>query len=181
MTNQKKTSEVRLEERRILYEGRIFRVEIDRVVLPSGHSVKMEIVRHPGSVVLIPMPSPEEVILLRQYRYTIDQWIWELPAGSLVKGEDPAAGAARECEEETGLAPRSVRRMRSFYPTPGFCDEEMIFYRCTDLQPPASDSTAHKDEDEDLEPRTFTIAEARRLVREGEIMDLKTVVGLTLI
>ena len=83
--------------------------------------------------------------------------------------------------EEIGLVPQSVRRMRSFYPTPGFCDEEMIFYRCTDLQPPASDSTAKKDDDEELEPRVFTIEEARRLVIEGEIVDLKTAVGLTLI
>ena len=71
--------------------------------------------------------------------------------------------------------------MRSFYPTPGFCDEEMIYYRCTELSPPDADSTAKKDEDEDLEPRTFTVEEARRLVRDGEIVDLKTVVGLTLI
>jgi ADP-ribose pyrophosphatase len=141
----------------------------------------MDVVRHPGSVVLIPMPSPDKVILIRQYRYTIDRWIWELPAGSLAPGEDPAAGAARECEEEIGLVPGSVRRMRSFYPTPGFCDEEMIYFRCTDLQTPPADSTAHQDEDEDLEPRTFDLEDARRLVREGEIVDLKTALGLTLI
>ena len=79
------------------------------------------------------------------------------------------------------MVPQSVRRMRSFYPTPGFCDEEMIFFRCTDLQPPAADSDAHRDEDEDLEPHTFTLAEARRLVTTGEIVDLKTAIGLTLI
>ena len=127
------------------------------------------------------MPAPERIILIRQYRYTIDRWIWELPAGSLKPGEDPDVAAARECEEEIGLVPGSVRRMRSFYPTPGFCDEEMIFYRCTDLQQPSADSTAQKDEDEDLEPRTFTLDEARRLVIEGEIVDLKTAVGLTLL
>jgi ADP-ribose pyrophosphatase len=132
-------------------------------------------------VVLLPMPAPDRIILVRQYRYTIDRWIWELPAGSLKPGEDPNLAAARECEEEVGLVPRSVRRMRSFYPTPGFCDEEMIFYRCTDLQDPAPDSTARKDEDEDLEPREFAIEEARRLVTEGEIVDLKTAVGLTLV
>jgi ADP-ribose pyrophosphatase len=171
----------KLEDRRVIYEGRIFRIELDRVELPSGRTVAMELVRHPGSVVLIPMPAPDRVILIRQYRYSIDRWIWELPAGSLKPGEDPALAAARECEEEIGLVPRSVRRMRSFYPTPGFCDEEMIFFRCTDLQQPAADSTTAKDEDEDLEPRIFTIDEARRLVVEGEIVDLKTAVGLTLI
>lgn len=181
MTNEKKATKPTLEDRRIVYDGRIFRVEVDRVRLPSGHTVTMDVVRHPGSVVLIPMPAPDRVILIRQYRYTIDRWIWELPAGSLSPGEDPRAGAIRECEEEIRLVPGSVRRMRSFYPTPGFCDEEMIFFRCTDLQTPPADSTAHRDDDEDLEPRTFDVEEARRLVHEGEIIDLKTAIGLTLI
>jgi ADP-ribose pyrophosphatase len=175
------TTKPRFEKREVVFEGRIFKVERDRVHLPSGHTATMDVVRHPGSVVIVAMPAPDRVILVRQYRYTIDRWIWELPAGSLEAGEDPAVAAARECEEEIALVPRSVRRMRSFYPTPGFCDEEMIFFRCTDLQPPAPDSPTKKDEDEDLEPRTFSLEEARRLVVEGEIVDLKTAVGLTLI
>jgi ADP-ribose pyrophosphatase len=171
----------RLESRRNIYSGRIFRLEVDRVRLPSGHTVDLEIVRHPGSVVMLPMPSRDEIVLIRQYRYSIDRWIWELPAGSLKRGEDPDAAAARECEEEIGLFPGHVERLRAFYPTPGFCDEEMIFYRCTELRPPADDSTAHKDEDEDLEPRTFTVAEAADLFARGEIVDLKTAVGLSLL
>jgi ADP-ribose pyrophosphatase len=180
MTNENKKT-AKLEERRVVYEGRVIKLEVDRVLMPSGHSVNMEIVRHPGSVVIVPMPAPGRIILVRQYRYTIDRWIWELPAGSMKRGEDPARAAARECEEEIGLVPQSVRRMRSFYPTPGFCDEEMIFFRCTDLKDPAPDSTAKRDEDEDLEPQAFSIDDARRLVVEGEIVDLKTAVGLTLI
>jgi ADP-ribose diphosphatase len=169
------------ESRKVVYQGRIFSLEVDRVRLPSGHTIDMEIVRHPGSVVLLPMPSPGEVILIRQYRYSIDRWIWELPAGSLKPQENPAAAAARECEEEIGLVPGTVERLRGFFPTPGFCDEEMIFYRCSDLRAPAADSSVRKDEDEDLEPRTCTIAEARAMIEAGEIVDLKTVVGLTLI
>ena len=168
------------ESRKVIYQGRIFSLEVDRVTLPSGHTIDMEIVRHPGSVVLLPMPTPGEVILIRQYRYSIDRWIWELPAGSLKPNEDPDRAAARECEEEIGLVPGRVERLRGFYPTPGFCDEEMIFYRCSDLRPPAADSTVKKDEDEDLEPRTCTIAEARAMIEVGEIVDLKTMVGLTL-
>lgn len=170
-----------LEERRIVHDGRIFRVEVDKVRLPTGHRVVMEIVRHPGSVVLLPMPSPREIILIRQYRYTIDRWIWELPAGTLKAAEDPAAGAARECEEEIGLVPTRVERLGSFYPTPGFCDEEMIFFRCLELRAPDANSAVHKDEDEELEPRTFTLDVARRLVATGEIVDLKTAVGLMLL
>jgi ADP-ribose pyrophosphatase len=167
--------------RTIVHTGRILRLEVDRVKLPTGHTVNMEIVRHPGSVVLLPIPEPGKIILIRQYRYTIDRWIWELPAGSLKPGEDPAAAAARECEEELGLAPAKVTRLRGYFPTPGFCDEEMIYYRCEDLRPPAPDSTARQDDDEDIEPRTLTMAEARALVASGEIVDLKTLAGLTLV
>jgi ADP-ribose pyrophosphatase len=170
-----------LKDRRTIYQGRIFKLDVDRAELPSGHTLDMEIVRHPGSVVLLPMPSPNEIILIRQYRYTIDKWIWELPAGSLKPDEDPATAAARECEEEIGLFPARVERLRAFYPTPGFCDEEMIFFRCSELRPPAPDSTARKDEDEDLEPRTMTVDDARGLVKSGEIIDLKTAVGITLL
>ena len=167
--------------RTTVYKGRIFQLEIDVVKLPTGHTVDMEIVRHPGSVVLLPIPEPGKIILIRQYRYTIDRWIWELPAGSLKPGEDPDKAAARECEEEIGLAPATVTRLRGYDPTPGFCDEEMIYYRCEDLRPPAADSTAKKDDDEDIEPRSFTLAEARALVASGEIVDLKTLAGLTLL
>ncbi len=167
--------------RTTVHKGRIFQIEIDAVKLPSGHTVDMEIVRHPGSVVLLPIPKPGSIILIRQYRYTIDRWIWELPAGSLKPNENPDTAAARECEEEIGLAPGRVTRLRSYYPTPGFCDEQMIYYRCEELGPPAPDSAARKDEDEEIEPKTFTLDEARALVASGEIVDLKTLAGLSLI
>jgi ADP-ribose pyrophosphatase len=167
--------------RTTVHTGRIFRVEIDVVTLPTGHEVDMEIVRHPGSVVLIPIPEPGKIILIRQYRYTIDRWIWELPAGSLKPNEDPDQAAPRECEEEIGLVPHKITRLRGYYPTPGFCDEIMTYYRCEDLRAPAPNSTAKQDEDEEIEPRTFTMDEARALVRTGEIVDLKTLAGLSLI
>jgi ADP-ribose pyrophosphatase len=170
-----------LVSRHVVHTGRILRLEVDRVKLPTGHTIDMEIVRHSGSVVLLPIPEPGKIILIRQYRYTIDRWIWELPAGGLKPGEDPDTAAVRECEEEIGLAPGKVTRLRGYYPTPGFCDEDMIYYRCEDLRPPAPDSTARKDEDEEIEPRTFTVTEARALVASGEIVDLKTLAGLTLI
>ena len=167
--------------RSVVHTSRVLRLEIDRVTLPSGHTMDMEIIRHPGSVVMLPVPEPGKIILIRQYRYSIDRDIWELPAGTLKPGEDPAAAAARECEEEIGLAPGRVTRLGGYFPTPGFCDEEMIFFRCDNLHPPAADSTARKDDDEEIEPRTFTLAEARALVSSGEIVDLKTLAGLSLI
>ncbi|HOU94528.1 MAG TPA: NUDIX hydrolase, partial [Polyangiaceae bacterium] len=82
-----------------VYDGKIFRVERDRVRLPNGREATLEIVRHRGSVVLLPIPEPGRVILVRQYRYAVGEHLWELAAGSLEPGEDPAEGAARECEE----------------------------------------------------------------------------------
>jgi ADP-ribose pyrophosphatase len=171
----------RLEQRRTIYEGRVFKVDVDRVLMPSGHTTDMEVIRHPGSVVLLPMPSADEIILIRQYRYTIDQWIWELPAGTLKPGEEHAEAAARECEEEIGRVPQRVARLRTFFPTPGFCDEQMHFFVCDDLTDPSPDSTVRKDDDDDLEPRVFTLDEAREMLDAGEIVDLKTAVGLALL
>jgi ADP-ribose pyrophosphatase len=171
----------KLEQRRTVYEGRIFKVDVDRVQLPSGHTIDMDIIRHPGSVVLLPMPSPDEIILIRQYRYTIDQWIWELPAGTLKPGEDAAEAAARECEEEIGQVPQRVARLRSFFPTPGFCDEQMHFFVCDELTAASPDSTVRKDDDEDLEPRVLRLDRAREMLDAGEIVDMKTAVGLALL
>ncbi|MPZ21850.1 MAG: NUDIX domain-containing protein, partial [Luteitalea sp.] len=92
------------------------------------------VIRHRGSVVLIPQPSADCVTLVYQYRYAIDQWVWELPAGSLEPGEEPEDAARRECHEEVGLVPDHVERLAIFYPTPGYSDEVMLFYRLTGLQ-----------------------------------------------
>ncbi len=161
------------------FSGRVFRVESDRVRLPNGRTATLDIVRHRGSVVLIPQPSPREVILVRQYRYAIDRWIWELPAGTLDPGEPSRVAARRECGEEIGLTPGKIELVGRFYPTPGFCDEVMLFYRCTDLKPPRKPPKL--DPDEQLEPRAFTIAEVRRLIARRQVVDMKTVVGLTLL
>lgn len=168
--------------RRTVYAGRVFSVHADLVRLPNGHEATMEVVRHAGSVVLLPMPDPGHIILVKQYRYAIDEWIWELAAGSLDPGEEPAAGAARECQEEIGLVPGAVERLGSFLPTPGYCDEVMNFYTLTALAEPAAGAPAvAKDPDEDLRVRTFSVDHLRQLVRSGEIIDLKTVVGVSLL
>jgi ADP-ribose pyrophosphatase len=168
--------------RETVYAGRIFTVERDRVRLPKGVEATLEIVRHPGSVVLLPMPEPDRVILVRQYRHAIGRWVWELAAGSLKPGEDPADGAARECEEETGLVAGTVEWIGSFYPTPGYCDEKMNYYKCTALAPPdGSRPAATQDEDEDIRTSVFPVDEVRAMIRRGDIEDLKTVGGIALL
>ena len=162
-----------------VFEGRVFDVHRERVRMPHGREVSVDVVRHPRSVVLLPVPSRRDIILIRQYRHAVNRWLWELPAGSVDAGEEPEAAASRECHEEIGQVPDTIVRLAAFYPTPGFCDEEMIFFRLSGLRVP--EHAATPDEDEDIEVRTFTMADAREMVRRGEISDMKTVAGLTLL
>lgn len=172
----------RVESSKTVYEGRVFRVCVDRVAYPDGRTVAMDIVRHRGSVVLIPMPSPEWVILIRQYRHVVDRWLWELPAGTVDPGENPETAALRECHEETGKIADRARALASFFPTPGFCDELMHFFLLTELRDRKPDEPAAvQDPDELLTVKEFRLAEAREMVRSGEIVDMKTALGLTLI
>lgn len=164
--------------RETLYTGRIFTLVQDRVRLPGGRETTLDLIQHPGSVVLLAQPDPAHIVLIRQYRYAVGGWIWELPAGSVRVGEDPADAARRECHEEVGLLPGRVERLAVFYPTPGYCTETMIFYRLTELRRP--DEPAPRDEDEQIEPQTFTLEAARELVRSGQIVDMKTALGLLL-
>ena len=168
-------------EIRKVFDGRIFTVQVETVALPRGGELKAEIIRHPGSVVLIPVTAAGEIVLVRQYRHPIGRWAWELPAGSLKPGEDPEQAASRECHEEIGLIPTQLAALGSFFPTPGYCDEEMHFYRATGLREPTSEEEARPDEDEDIEVGMWGVAEVERMVASGEIVDLKTVAGLTLL
>jgi ADP-ribose pyrophosphatase len=164
-----------------VYDGRIFRVHRDRVRMPNGNEATLEVVRHPGSVVLLPMPDEGNVMLVRQYRYPVDRMMWELAAGTLKPGEDPEAGAIRECEEETGWLPGNAELLASLYPTPGYCDEVMHVFKLTRLARRVEGEAAMRDEDEDLEVRAFTLDELRQMARRGEIEDLKTVAAIHLL
>jgi 8-oxo-dGTP pyrophosphatase MutT (NUDIX family) len=165
----------------IVFEGRVFSIDVETVRLPDGGDHQVETVRHRPSVVLLPMQDDDHVILIRQYRHSIGRPIWELPAGSLDPGEAAESAARRECEEEITLVPGQIERLRGVFPAPGFCDEELIYFRVSDLRPPPPDSPHRPDADEDIEAQVFTIAEARGMAARGEIIDLKTLYGLTLI
>ena len=165
-----------------IYQGRVFTLQIETITLPKGGELKAEIIRHPGSVVIVPVTGSGEIVLVRQYRPAIGRAAWELPAGSLKPGEDVEKAAIRECHEEIGLIPTLLQRAGSFFPTPGYCDEEMHFFRASGLRPPeATDEEAHQDEDEDIEATAFPLDVVRTMIASGEIVDLKTVAGLSLI
>jgi 8-oxo-dGTP pyrophosphatase MutT (NUDIX family) len=163
-----------------MFSGRIFSVTVETIDLPKGGELKAEIVRHAPSVVIVPITDSGDVVLVRQYRHAIGRWTWELPAGSADDGEDLERAAIRECHEEIELIPTRLERLGGFFPTPGYCDEEMTFFRATGLREPAEHETAEPDEDEDIEVRAFAREALRSMIASGEIIDLKTVAGLAL-
>jgi ADP-ribose pyrophosphatase len=165
----------------VVYKGRVFSVEVDRRRFSDGREHEVAIVRHPPAVVIVPIEDDGRIVLIRQYRAALDRELWEVPAGSLDPGESADAAARRECEEEIGRAPGRVERLGAWYPTPGYCDEEMIFFRASALRVPAPDSPHKPDEDENIQAQTFTVADARAMVTRGDIIDLKTAFALTLI
>lgn len=163
----------------VKFEGRVIRVESETVTLPNGRVATIEAVRHRGSVVILAQPSPDTVIVIRQYRPVIGRWIWEVPAGSLDPGESPDVAVVRECEEEAGYTPQRITRLASWYPTPGFCDEIMHFYRCESLTAPRG--PVHQDEDEQIEPSAITLDTLAAMIEDGRVVDMKTVIGLSLL
>ena len=165
----------------IVFQGRVFSVDVETIHLPNGREHRIEIVRHPPSVVLMPMLDDDHVMLVRQFRPSLRRELWECPAGSLNAGESAESAAARECEEEIALVPGRIEQLAALFPAPGFCDEELIFFRVSDLRAPSPDSPHHPDEDEDIHAQLFTVSEAKAMVARGEIIDLKSAYGLTLI
>jgi ADP-ribose pyrophosphatase len=166
---------------RKVFEGRVFSVAVESITTRKGGKMEVEIVRHPGSVVLIPITDAGAVVLVRQYRHSIGRSAWELPAGTLKPNEEPKTAAARECQEEIGLVPSALEPLGAFFPTPGYCDEEMNFYKATGLREPRADEHAEQDEDEDIEKEGFSVERIRAMIRSGEIIDLKTVAGMALL
>ena len=162
-----------------VFSGKVFSIDRDRVKMPNGRTVTLDVVRHSRSVVLVPVPEPGKLILVRQYRYPVNAFLWELPAGSVDEGESPEEAARRECHEEIQLIPSTIVRLGALFPTPGYCDEEMIFFRLSGLE--KTDEQAAVDEDEDIETQVFDLRDVREMIRRGEIQDMKTIVALTLI
>jgi ADP-ribose diphosphatase len=165
----------------IVFKGRVFSVEVSRRRHPNGREHEVEIVRHPPAVVIVPVEDDGRVVLIRQYRAAVDRQLWEVPAGSVDAGESADDAARRECEEEIGRVPGALQRLGAWFPTPGYCDEEMIFFRATALRAPDPNSTRAPDADEDITVQSFTLADARAMAARGEIVDLKTAYALAAI
>jgi len=155
--------------RREVYAGRVVDLGIERVTLPGGVEVDLEIIRHKGASAVVALDDAGRVVLIRQFRHAAGGYIWELPAGVLDHpGESPEACAARELREEAGLRAGSLVPLGAILTTPGFTDERIHLFVAHELAP----ADLARDHDE-------VIAEIAR-VRRGEIVDAKTICGLHL-
>jgi ADP-ribose pyrophosphatase len=165
----------------MVYEGKVVSVEVGMRRFPNGTEHVVEIVRHSPSVVLIPTHPDGRITIVKQYRAPLDRETWEFPAGRVDQDEAFEDAARRECEEEIGQVPHRLERLAALYPAPGFCDEQLIFFRASDLRQPPPDSPHGPDDDEDIDARIVTVAELRAMATRGEIVDLKTAYAMTLI
>jgi ADP-ribose pyrophosphatase len=169
-------SSARVLRRQRVYSGHVLDLDVDEVEEPGGVRGRREIVRQRGSVAALPVLEDGRVVLVRQYRYAVDERVWELPAGRRDPGETPEEGARRELEEEVGLRAGALEPLLVFWTTPGFCDEVMHLFRATSLAP----VPARPEADERIESARFTVDEAMAMVGRGEIREGKTLVALLL-
>jgi ADP-ribose pyrophosphatase len=161
-----------LETKRI-YEGHVLNLRVDRVRTTRGdHSY--EVVEHRGAVVVIVQPTPDEMVLVRQYRHPLGTQTWEVCAGGIDAGETPEHAALRELREETGYRARSIRRLWSAYSAPGFCDELLHFFVAGDVESGETDFDAG----EDIETRTFSLDALRDLMYADQLRDAKTQIAV---
>ena len=173
----RKSRQARVLHSKIVFRGPVFYVTSDRVQEPGGIVARRDMVRHPGSVVILAVDDSRRavrVLLARQYRYAARQSLWELPAGRIDHGEAPLAGAKRELLEETGYRARRWKRALFFYSSPGFLDETMAVYLATGLVP----GQAQPEDDELISKRLVPLSAALKMVKSGRIQDGKTIAGV---
>lgn len=157
-----------------IYQGKIINLRHDKVKLPDDRETIREIVEHPGAVAILALTEKKEIVMIRQFRKPADEVLWELPAGTLEEGEDLVSCARRELEEEAGYYPRKIKKLITFFSTPGFCNEKLTLFLAEDLEK----KNKNEDADEFIEVELIKQDEALRLVKENVIKDAKTIIGI---
>ncbi len=172
------TSDALISSTRI-HTGRIIELDSDRIRYPDGSEAEVDIVRHSGASAIVPFLSDPEgedpqILLLRQYRYAADGYLYEIPAGRLDPGETPADCAARELKEETGCTAKQMEPLITMVTTPGFTDERIHLFMATEL----TRGEATRESDEFADVMIMRLSEALELIQKGEIVDGKTALGI---
>lgn len=168
--------DAKLGSRRV-YTGRVLNLDIDKVRFPDQSTGELEIIRHPGASAVLPFlseptgPDPQ-ILLIKQYRYAAEDFLYEVPAGRLDPNEAPIDCARRELLEETGCTAARLEPLYTFYTTPGFIDERIHGFMATGI----TRGESRREADEFMTLETLTLSQALELIKGGEIRDGKTAV-----
>jgi ADP-ribose pyrophosphatase len=158
---------------RTVYRGHV-NLRIDTVETPDGRRAAREIVEHAACVAVVPVDASGNVLLVRQYRHAAEQELLEIPAGGIDPGEDAVAAVRREMSEETGLSPRTIRRLGGFYSSPGFCTEYLHLFLATDLVP----NRLEAEDTAGIQVVTVAPESLEGLIASGAICDAKSIAGI---
>ena len=156
------------------FRGKVITVTRKRARLPNGHVSELDLVEHPGAVLLVPFVNAREILLLRQYRPVIGKYLYELPAGTLKPKESALSCAQRELAEETGYAARKISLLGRIYPVPGYSTEIIFIYQATQL----IEKVLPKEPDEVIAVHRFGKARVVEMFKRGQISDAKTICAL---
>jgi ADP-ribose pyrophosphatase len=159
-----------------LHKGRVFSLVNENYTLENGVTSEMDFIQHPGAAAMVPLLNDQEVVLIRQYRHAIREFIWEIPAGTLDAGESPLNCARRELVEETGYSADDWHQLGTITPLPGCSDERIHIFLASDLKP----AEQHLDDDEILNVHPVSFNDALQMILAGKISDGKTISGLFL-
>ena len=158
----------------LIYDGRVVKLRVDTVQMASGRKTRREIVEHSDCVAIIAIDADDNVLLVNQFRKSVERVLLEIPAGGIEPGEDPVATVRREMQEETGYLPRKVERLGGFYSSPGFCTEYLHLYLATDLTP----SPLYAEDTESIKLTRVPVSQISSLIASGSICDAKSIAGL---
>ena len=161
-------------EREKIFDGHIFNVYLDKVIISDGSIRPREVVEHSGGVCVVPVDDDGNVYMVRQFRYAVGKTILEIPAGKLEKGEEPFEAAKRELSEETGFTADNWTSLGKMYPTPGYCSETLRVYLARGL----TAGEMHLDDGEILTAEKLRLDDVMEMIMNGEISDAKTVFGI---
>lgn len=162
--------------RSVIHRGRVFQLVRENVTLDNGTTTDLDFIEHPGAAAIVALKGENDVVLVRQYRHALGQYIWEIPAGTLDPGEPVLDCARRELAEETGYAAAEWRKLGEITPVPGYSDERIHLFLATGL----SAAAQRLDADEVLEAHGRPLAEAAAMIARGEIQDAKSICALLL-
>jgi ADP-ribose pyrophosphatase len=161
---------------KFVFRGRLLKVSIRRVRLPNGFLARLEIVDHIGAALIVPLLSRDKLIMLRQYRPVINSYLYELPAGTLNKGENPLACARREIIEETGFSAEKFHCLGEIFPVPGYSTEKIVIFKAQGLRK----CEVTPERDEVIQVKTFSRSQVRSLFKMRKIKDAKTIAALAM-